>query len=108
MLICVRDAVEELARSALNSRLLPIPNLTTTDPAQVYPLDTLIPEEEFKAIETKAITKAGSDRDRMALLPFGRSRWIESKMRLAIQMPFGAKTNTMYVAEFALDGITPD
>lgn len=87
--------VEELALSNLNSRILPTPNLTTTDPALVYPIESLISDEEFRAIKIDTITKAGSDRDRMALLPHKGSRWIETKLRLAIQMPFGAKKNTM-------------
>lgn len=66
---------------------IPPPNMSTTDPNKVYPLDVLIPPEETSAIHiVDAITKASTDKERMDLLPFGSSRWIEAKMRHAVSL----------------------
>lgn len=86
------EALEVLAN---NARLIPPPNLTTTDPEEVYALNDLIPSEEYSAIDPTPIIKAADDRERMKLLPFGSSRWIEQKLRLALNMPFGTKKPTV-------------
>ena len=73
----------------------PPPNMDTTDPAEVYPLDKLIPTDEYNSIDPDPIIKAAGDKERMGLLPFGSSRWIEQKLRLALNMPFAAKKSTV-------------
>lgn len=86
------DALEQLANSVGRH---PPPNLDTTDPEQVYALDKLIPTEEYASIDPDPIIKAGDDRERMQLLPFSSSRWIEQRLRLALNLPFGPKKSTV-------------
>jgi DNA-directed RNA polymerase I subunit RPA49 len=73
------------------SQFIPPPNLDTTDVSEVYPISVIIPPEEFAAIDVKSFANAENDRERMNLLPFRSSRWIEGKMRVALKMPFGPK-----------------
>lgn len=65
---------------------IPPPDMSTTDPNRVYPLEVLIPPEELSAIQVDALVKASTDKERMDLLPFGSSRWIEAKLRHAVQL----------------------
>ncbi|KAJ9104597.1 hypothetical protein QFC21_002095 [Naganishia friedmannii] len=78
------------------SPLIPWPNMTAFDPSQVYSLDILIPQEEASAIDVKPlIVKNLSDRDRMNMLPFCGSRWIEAKMRMALELPLKEQEKTL-------------
>jgi DNA-directed RNA polymerase I subunit RPA49 len=69
------------------SDLIPVPNLTTSDPNEVYSRDAIIPPNEWSALDVSGILKARDDRGRAALLPWRRSRWIEDKMRGIVEGP---------------------
>lgn len=66
------------------SDLIPTPNLTTTEPSEVYPRDSLIPSAEFSSIDVSNIMRARDDKGRSGSLPWRRSRWIEDKMRVTV------------------------
>lgn len=77
-------------------RFIPPPNMETTDPSKVYPVvGTLIPVEEFNAITVDAIARAGTDKERMELMPFRSSRWIEQKLRNAVTLSSHEKKKQM-------------
>ncbi|KAF9264475.1 RNA polymerase I associated factor, A49-like protein [Marasmius fiardii PR-910] len=61
----------------------PIPQFddTTTDPAEVYPLHNIIPESEWRAIDTSQFDAAKSPKDRIALLPSARPDWVQTHVR---------------------------
>lgn len=69
------------------SELIPTPNLETSQPDEVYPRESLIPSDEWSAISVSELLKATDDKERVALLPYRRSRWIEAKMRSIINGP---------------------
>lgn len=72
--------------------------MNTSDPGHVYSLDILIPQEEAAAIDVKPLLdKSVSDRDRMSMLPFSSSRWLEAKMRMALELPSKYQEKTLYV-----------
>lgn len=75
---------EEESAVALPSELIPTPDLNTIEPSLVYPREALIPEGEWMAIDANALIKAKDDKERAGLLPYRRSRYAESKMRMAI------------------------
>lgn len=68
--------------------------MSATDPSEVYTRKTIIPDDEWALISTSEILKAGGDRERMALMPYRSSRWIEEKLRVAIEGSDGAKRKT--------------
>jgi hypothetical protein len=55
--------------------------------SEVYPRSTIISDSEWSAIDVKGIAAASDDRERSGLLPFSRCRWIEDKMRVAVEGP---------------------
>ncbi|KII90120.1 hypothetical protein PLICRDRAFT_40321 [Plicaturopsis crispa FD-325 SS-3] len=67
---------EEAKAIGDNARLIPAHNATADDPADVYPLHNIIPEVEWKALSISTFTSAPTDKDRLALLPFSRSKWV--------------------------------
>lgn len=69
------------------SELIPTPNLDTSQPDEVYPRESLIPSDEWSAISVSELLKATDDKERVAVLPYRRSRWIEAKMRSIINGP---------------------
>lgn len=81
------------ADTPLVSRLIPAPNITTSDPSEVYPISLLIPPEEAAAIDIKGLANAkADDKERLAILPFRGSRWLEQRLRLALDLPSPVKT----------------
>ena len=65
------------------SELIPVPNLTTSEIAEVYSRDAIIPPSEWSAIDVSHILRARDDKGRSGALPWRRSRIIEDKMRAA-------------------------
>ena len=89
--------VDAEAESQLVSRLIPTPNLTTTDPSEVYPLSSLIPPEEAAAINVQELSNPKADsKERLASLPFRGSRWLEQRLRLALELPSPLKGRHLY------------
>ncbi|KAJ9098535.1 hypothetical protein QFC19_006303 [Naganishia cerealis] len=84
----ILEATDSASHCNAISPLIPLPNMSTSDPSKVYPLDVLIPLEEASAIDVKSLLdKTLSDRERMNMLPFRASRWIEQKMRMSLELP---------------------
>ncbi|RSH91177.1 DNA-directed RNA polymerase I subunit rpa49 [Saitozyma podzolica] len=80
------------------SELIPTPNLETSQPDEVYPRESLILSDEWSAISVSELLKATDDKERVALLPYRRSRWIEAKMRSIINGPPAVrKANLKYI-----------
>lgn len=65
-----------------NNRLIPSYNPEAEVPGDVYRLHDIIPEAEWKAISTSALTAAESNKDRIALLPYSRSSWINQHLNI--------------------------
>lgn len=63
-------------------RLIPPFNSAATVPSEVYNLHDIIPEAEWKALSISAFTAATRDNERVALLPFKRSDWINHHLKL--------------------------
>lgn len=78
--------------ASLVSRLIPPPNMFTSNPSDVYPPSVLIPAEEAAAIDWKTLTNVKlEEKERIALLPYRGSRWLEQKLRLASELPPSTK-----------------
>ncbi|KJA17181.1 hypothetical protein HYPSUDRAFT_146886 [Hypholoma sublateritium FD-334 SS-4] len=72
---------EEQAKVATDkNRLIPPFSLTATDPAEVYPLHSIIPESEWKALVISPFDAAETDREKIALLPFRKSNWVNNHL----------------------------
>jgi DNA-directed RNA polymerase I subunit RPA49 len=66
--------------------------MNTSDPSEVYPGSLLIPPEEAAVIDVKQLSSAKlDDKERLAMLPFRGSRWLEQRLRLALDLPSPAK-----------------
>ncbi|KAF8176301.1 Rpa49 subunit specific to nuclear RNA polymerase I [Pholiota molesta] len=72
----------EAAKEASDkNRLIPPFSLTATDPAEVYPLHDIIPEAEWKALSISSFDAAQSDRERIAMLPYRKSTWVNDHLK---------------------------
>ncbi|KAG2143922.1 Rpa49 subunit specific to nuclear RNA polymerase I [Suillus cothurnatus] len=68
---------------------------TTVDalnPSDIYPLHNMIPKPEWKALSISNYMSAGGDTERVALLPFKRSHWINDHLALAFASSSPNKT----------------
>ncbi len=72
---------EEAKEVADMSRPIPPYNATTSDPAEVYDLHDIIPENEWKAIPTEILNKSTSEQEKLALLPARNSDWVYSNLK---------------------------
>jgi DNA-directed RNA polymerase I subunit RPA49 len=75
-------SIEEAKETADINRLIPPYNPYAEVPDDAYPLHNIIPEAEWKALSTSAFTAANSNRERVALLPYSRSNWINQHLSL--------------------------
>ncbi|WWC69617.1 uncharacterized protein I206_103560 [Kwoniella pini CBS 10737] len=66
----------------LANESIPTPNLTTSDPTEVYPRDSLISSQEWSSIDVKALQQAEDDDSRQKALPWRRKLgWFHSRIR---------------------------
>ncbi|KAJ8075138.1 DNA-directed RNA polymerase I subunit rpa49 [Marasmius tenuissimus] len=64
-----------------SNRLIPAFNDTTTDPAEIYSLHSIIPEAEWRVIDTAKFDAAKSVKDKTALLPSAHPQWIQNHVK---------------------------
>ncbi|KAI0759667.1 RNA polymerase I associated factor, A49-like protein [Irpex lacteus] len=83
---------EEAKATADSSRLIPPYDETATRPDDVYKLHDIIPEAEFNALSITSLKSAGSERERQAMLPYGRSNWVNQHLSLVYSTPKPNKT----------------
>lgn len=67
------------------SELIPVPDLETKDVTKAYPRESIIPNDQWQSINVAPLITA-EDKDRVRLLPYARSRWVEDKLRYAVHM----------------------
>lgn len=72
MLICVD--VEK------PSDFIPVPNMTAYEVDQVYPRESIIPSDQWSAIDVAPLVKAKDEFARTALLPSRHSAWITRRI----------------------------
>ncbi|KLT40443.1 RNA polymerase I associated factor, A49-like protein [Cutaneotrichosporon oleaginosum] len=82
--IAAKAAADE---SPAPPEVIPVPNLTTTKVSEVYPRESIVPDNEWSALNVAEILKAKDDKERVACLPFRHSRWIENKLRVVVEGP---------------------
>jgi hypothetical protein len=94
-----RQRKEQRLRTDVNgpSEFIPVPNMTTDDPTQVYPRESVIPSREWQAIDIAPIVKAKDEKSRIALLPTRHSTWLINKMGEIIRGPSTARKDSLYV-----------
>ncbi|KXN83994.1 DNA-directed RNA polymerase I subunit rpa49 [Leucoagaricus sp. SymC.cos] len=80
---------EEAKEVTDNNRLIPPFSTTATKPDDIYPLHSIIPETEWKALSLSAFDETTSDKERIALLPHSRSQWVNAHMRIWGRPNFG-------------------
>ncbi|KAF9468311.1 RNA polymerase I associated factor, A49-like protein [Collybia nuda] len=71
---------DEAKTAADNNRLVPPFSSDATDPAEIYPLHDIIPDVEWKTLSLSAIEQASTGRERIAMLPFKWSAWINGHL----------------------------
>ncbi|KAI3612708.1 rpa49 subunit specific to nuclear rna polymerase i [Moniliophthora roreri] len=72
---------EEAKETEDSNRLIPKFNATTSDPAEVYPLHNIIPEAEWKIINTSEFDTTKLAGDMTGLLPTARPEWIQNHLK---------------------------
>jgi DNA-directed RNA polymerase I subunit RPA49 len=77
------------------SEFIPKPNLETKVVSEVYARSAIIPDSEWSAVDVHRIAATADDRARSDLLPFKKSRWIETKMRVAVEGPSNTKKSSL-------------
>jgi DNA-directed RNA polymerase I subunit RPA49 len=75
--LCVAEEAKETADS---NRLIPPHDADAEVPGDVYPLHDIIPEAEWKTLSISAFSAAASNMDRIGLLPYSRSTWINQHL----------------------------
>ncbi|TFK24889.1 Rpa49 subunit specific to nuclear RNA polymerase I [Coprinopsis marcescibilis] len=68
---------EQAKVSTDNNRLIPPFSATANMPDDIYPLHSIIPEVEWKALSVSAFDSTQNENERLALLPFRYSNWIK-------------------------------
>ncbi|KAF8154095.1 RNA polymerase I associated factor, A49-like protein [Crassisporium funariophilum] len=76
---------EETKEAADNNRLIPPFSATATEPAEVYPLHDIIPEAEWKSLSLSSFDAAQSDGERIAMLPFRKSIWVNDHLKATME-----------------------
>lgn len=79
-----------------STRLIPPFNAEAGEASEVYALHDIIPEVEWKAISASPFKQAASDRDRVHLLPYKRSNWVNQRLALTFKQESPSKRE-MYV-----------
>ncbi|WWC61294.1 uncharacterized protein I303_103875 [Kwoniella dejecticola CBS 10117] len=78
-------SIPELAMNdgpILANESIPTPNVTTSDPSEVYPRDSLISSQEWSSIDVKSLQQADDDETRQKALPWRRKvGWIQGRIR---------------------------
>mgnify|MGYP001363711507 CR=1 FL=1 len=72
---------EEAKTFADANRLIPPFDLEATQPSDIYPLHGIIPEAEYKALSISAFESTSNEKERLALLPYRHSKWIQHHLR---------------------------
>lgn len=75
--------------------VIPVPNLTTSNVAEVYPRDAIVPDHEWSSLNVTELVNAADDKERSACLPYRRSRWISNKLRVAVEGPSSARKTSL-------------
>lgn len=75
--------------------VIPVPNLTTSNVDEVYPRAAIVPDHEWSALNVTDIVKAKDDKERVACLPYRRSRWIENKLRVVVEGPASVRKQNL-------------
>lgn len=94
-LISSISAKEAASDTVAPPEVIPVPNLTTSNVAEVYPCEAIVPDHEWSALNVADIVRAKDDKERSACLPYRRSRWIESKLRVAVEGPTSARKTSL-------------
>ncbi|KIO01814.1 hypothetical protein M404DRAFT_721361 [Pisolithus tinctorius Marx 270] len=83
---------EEAQATADSTRLVPPYNAEATVPSEVYPLHNIIPETEWKTLSEAPFVVVGQNQ-RIPLLPFQRSKWINQHLHSICDSSSPGKTN---------------
>ncbi|KAJ8586617.1 RNA polymerase I associated factor, A49-like protein [Rhizopogon salebrosus TDB-379] len=83
---------KEAKANADSTRLIPQYDADALNPCDVYPLHNMIPKPEWKSLYISAYMNADNSADRVALLPYKRSNWINDHLSLAFASPSPNKT----------------
>ncbi|KAI6142407.1 RNA polymerase I associated factor, A49-like protein [Pisolithus tinctorius] len=88
----LRGSSEEAQATADSTRLVPPYNAEATVPSEVYPLHNIIPETEWKTLSEAPFLVVGQNQ-RIPLLPFQRSKWINQHLHSICDSSSPSKTN---------------
>lgn len=83
---------EEAQATADSTRLVPPYNAEATVPSEVYPLHNIIPETEWKTLSEAPFLVVGQNQ-RIPLLPFQRSKWINQRLHSICDSSSPSKTD---------------
>ncbi|KAH7907255.1 Rpa49 subunit specific to nuclear RNA polymerase I [Hygrophoropsis aurantiaca] len=78
---------DEAKAAADSTRLVPAYNADALSPEEIYPRSNIIPDMEWKVLSVSSLTAAQSTAERIALLPFKRSNWVNEHLSLAFAGP---------------------
>ncbi|KAG5644280.1 hypothetical protein DXG03_008765 [Asterophora parasitica] len=73
--------IEEAKEEADKNRLIPPFDATAVDPEDIYPLHSIIPEVEWKALSVSAFDQVEGYKEKMALLPHKWGTWLFNQIK---------------------------
>ena len=86
---------EESQGTIDKNRLIPPFDTTATEPADIYPLHDIIPEAEWKALSVSAFDTAQTDKERIAILAFRKSTWLNDHLKALVGVSGKSKKKNM-------------
>jgi len=89
----LRRSLEEAQATSDSTRLVPPYNADAHLPGNIYPVHNMIPETEWKSLSSATFLEAGLSHERISLLPFRRSKWINQHLNFICESPSPSKTN---------------
>ena len=84
------------------NRLIPPFSESATDPEDIYALYDIIPEAEWKALSVSQFDAAQSQKERIAMLPYRKSTWVNDHLSTVAEATGKKKTKILWVSSLNL------
>lgn len=76
--------VEKMKQESDAARPVPLYDVDATDPKRIYSQDDVVPPHEVKAVPLFGLLEAKTQEDRVKLLPFKRSRFVNDRLNAVV------------------------
>lgn len=89
---------QEVEKEATEDRIIPIPNVDSTNVEDIYPVNNIIPEKYWTQIRVAPLTSETDPAKRLQLLPYSESAYVNKRLSLLIEQGNSDKLKLLYYA----------